>query len=123
MCRYLFAEQIIGNMFIELLKKDIKEISFRLLGDFEKKYDMFLRSEIDTIICMSAMEIYSAVEKYNKIFCIIDDKIVLNEIKDKDKIRDNNEITSLLEDYFKAGLPEDISCSVGKSVMAMVGTV
>lgn len=106
MCRYLNTEQVIGNMFIELLKKNIREISFEKFINFEKNLDKRLREDNNTIICMSTNEIYSAVEQYNRIFNISEEKILLRDVGE------DSEISSLLEDYFKAGLPKDISDTV-----------
>ncbi len=115
MCRYIYADQVIGTTFIELLKNNIMEISLEKLFKIERNLDRILRDENDTITCMSIKDVYSVVEDYQTIF-EINNKII--KVKESSKKKD---LLELLDDYFKAGLPQDISSTIDSKVTELVG--
>lgn len=120
MCRYLYADQVIGNTFIELLKKNISRIKLTDLNEVERNLDRNLREKNNTVVCMSIRDVYATVEKYNTIFEVREDALALRE---SHKEVNTETIIDLLKDYFLFGLPKDISETVTSSVTASLANV
>lgn len=115
MCRYVYADQVIGSTFIELIQQNKTEISIKDLFKFEKELDLELRKRNNTIISMSIDDVYHTVTSHARIFQISDESIKLRyttqELSDR-----MTELTELLDDYFRAGLPKDISETISKQI-------
>ena len=120
MCRYIYADQVIGTTFIELLKQNIMEISLHNLFKVERKLDKILRERNNTIICMSIKDVYYTVDNYKRIFEISNDTLKLINNNDKSH-HQKEDILELLDDYFIAGLPHDISETMNNQVKPLLG--
>jgi len=115
MCRYIYADQVIGATFIELLKKDIMELPLSKLFYLGRALDRVLRKENNAIVCMSIKDVYSTVDYYRGIFELSNGVLKLK------KVGRSEELLETLNDYFKAGLPKDIIDTIDSLLSSLLG--
>lgn len=113
-CR-AYADQVIGTTFIELLKKNIMELPVYKLFYLERALDKVLRKENNTIVCMSIKDVYYTVDHYKGIFELS------NEVLKLKKTERSEDLLELLNDYFRAGLPKDITNTIDSQVLSLLG--
>lgn len=107
--RHLQTDNLIGIVFIKLLKDNKTEISLKELGKIERTLDKELRSKYNTLIYVSIIDIYTLINTYN--FFEIDSEENIIKLSDYSIERFNKnkeEFLDILDSYFQAGIPLDI---------------
>lgn len=117
MCRYLYSDQVIGSAFHRLWLKQERKIDLSRLVQIEKNLDKELRQKNDTIVYMPISEVYLTIEKYGSVFKLSGEEISLRETFIKEN---EDEVLEILDDYFIAGLPKDISATITSYMLAYV---
>lgn len=114
MCRYLMTQQFLGITFANLIEENLFDIDISVFNLIEKKVDKFIRKKNNAMMCVSLVEIYSTVEEYNDFFQVTGSKIKLIDDVQKKLKKDieKEKFISTLNDYFSAGIPEDINESL-----------
>lgn len=110
MCRYVTAEQLLGLMFNNLIRKQLYNIDLTAFSIVEKKVQHIIRKKHNAILCTSKKEIYSIIDNYSDFFTLLDNKIIINRNLQRDIDRDN--FIYKIDKYFVDGIPNDISMTL-----------
>ena len=89
MCRYLDNDMVLGNLFIKVIEKEMKEITFNKIYDFIYYASMKLNEEDNTTILVSKDGIMHFAELYR-------DFIELDADEERITIRSASESESLM---------------------------
>lgn len=118
MYRYIKADQFIGAMFFSLIPQNLYEIKIVELCKLEKEINSKLREYNKAILCASIKELYSTIDDYNNFFEIESDSVkIKKKYVSKFKIsKEKKSFEEKLNNYFVAGIPEDINKTFTKTL-------